>query len=83
MHRQSARTIVLRRAKKIGNAHIFEAMVSRAAARGKLIDDFLNLFGGGPGLLIAHLIEAGKLTRKDIEEAEKALLHSAKKDDKK
>jgi hypothetical protein len=44
-----------------------------------LIDDFLNLFGGGPGLLMAHLIEAGKLTKKDIEEAEKALLHLAKK----
>jgi BlaI family transcriptional regulator, penicillinase repressor len=74
---------VLRRAKKISNAHIFEASVSRAAARGKLIDDFLSLFGGGPSLLMAHLIEAGKLTRKDIEEAEKALIQLAKGDDKK
>jgi predicted transcriptional regulator len=69
----------VRRVKKISNAHIFEATVSREAARGRLIDDFLNLFGGGPGLLMAHLIEAGKLTKKDIEEAEKALLHLAKK----
>jgi BlaI family transcriptional regulator, penicillinase repressor len=74
---------VVRRAKKISNAHIFEATVSRAAARGKLIDDFLNLFGGGPGLLMAHLIEAGKLTKKDIEEAEQTLLHFEKKDDRK
>jgi BlaI family penicillinase repressor len=82
VYRLEAKNVV-RRAKKISNAHIFEATVSRAAARGKLIDDFLSLFGGGPGLLMAHLIEAGKLTRKDIEEAEKALLHFAKKDDKK
>jgi BlaI family transcriptional regulator, penicillinase repressor len=71
----------LRRVKKISNAHIFEATVSRTAIRGKLIDDLLNLFGGGPGLLMAHLIEAGKLTRKDIQEAEKALSHFVKKDD--
>jgi predicted transcriptional regulator len=82
VYRLEAKNVV-RRAKKISNAHIFEATVSRAAARGKLIDDFLNLFGGGPGLLMAHLIEAGKLTKKDIEEAEKALLHFAKKDGKK
>jgi BlaI family transcriptional regulator, penicillinase repressor len=74
---------VVRRAKKISNAHIFEATVSRAQARGKLIDDFLNLFGGTPSLLMAHLIEAGKLTKKDIEEAEKALLHFEKRDNKK
>ena len=74
---------VLRRAKKISNAHIFEATVSRADARGKLIDDFLNLFGGRPSLLMAHLIETGKLTKKDIEEAEKALLQFEKRDDKK
>src|ERR1700741_741763 len=60
----------LRRVKKISNAHIFEATVSRNEVRGKLIDDLLNLFGGGPGLLMAHLIEAGKLKRKDIPEAE-------------
>jgi BlaI family transcriptional regulator, penicillinase repressor len=73
----------LRRVKKISNAHIFEATVSRNEVRGKLIDDLLNLFGGGPSLLMAHLIEAGKLTKKDIEEAEKTLLHLAGKDSKK
>ena len=71
---------MLRRAKKISNAHILKQRF-HAAARGKLIDDFLNLFGGGPGLLMAHLIEAGQLTKKDIEEAEQAVLHLAKKDD--
>src|SRR5215469_1944784 len=36
----------VRRVKKISNAHIFEAMVSRGAAQRRLIDDLLALFGG-------------------------------------
>ena len=31
----------LRRAKKIGNAHIFEAVISRDAAQRRLVDEFL------------------------------------------
>src|SRR6185503_4178068 len=36
----------LRRVKKISNAHLFEATVSRDAAQRRLIDDLLGLFGG-------------------------------------
>src|ERR1700744_4098588 len=61
----------LRRTKKIGNAFIFEAAVSRAAAEHKLIDDLLGLFGGRSRPIIAHLIESGSFTREDIQEAEK------------
>lgn len=63
----------LRRVKKISNAHIFEAVLSPRAARGRLVDELLNLFGGGPSLLMAHLIETGRLTREDIAEAEETL----------
>lgn len=63
----------LRRAKKISNAHIFEAAISRTAARGRLIDELLKVFGGGPSLLMAHMIETGKLTKKDIADAEAVL----------
>jgi predicted transcriptional regulator len=63
----------LRRAKKISNAHIFEAVISPRAVRGRLIDDLIALFGGGPNLLMAHMIETGKLTKEDIAEAEEAL----------
>ena len=63
----------LRRVKKISNAHIFEAVISRSAVRGRLIDDLMTLFGGGPSLLMAHMIETGKLTKEDIAEAEEAL----------
>lgn len=67
----------VRRVKKISNAFIFEAAVSREAAERKLIDDFLGLFGGRTRPIIAHLIESGSFTREDIREAEK-ILHEEK-----
>jgi BlaI family penicillinase repressor len=69
----------LRRVKKIGNAHIFEAVISRDAARGRLIDELLGLFGGRTQPVMAHLIESGKLTLDDVQEAEKALRKLAKR----
>ena len=70
---------VVRRVKKISNAHIFEAVVTRDAAQGRLIDDLLSLFGGRTQPVMAHLVESGKLTMDDIEEARKALRKLAKK----
>jgi BlaI family transcriptional regulator, penicillinase repressor len=63
----------IRRVRKISNAHIFEAVVSRAAAHRRLIDDLLSVFGGRSQPVMAHLIEAGKLTLEDLREAEKTL----------
>jgi BlaI family transcriptional regulator, penicillinase repressor len=63
----------VRRVKKVGNFHIFEAAVSRNAAQQKLIDDLLALFGGRTQPVMAHLIESGRLTLEDIKEAEKTL----------
>ena len=63
----------IRLVKKISNAHIFEAVVSRAAAQGRLIDELLRVFGGRPQPVMAHLIEAGKLTLDDLREAERTL----------
>jgi BlaI family transcriptional regulator, penicillinase repressor len=71
---------VLRRVKKISNAHIFEATVSRHAAQGRLIDELLGLLGGRTQPVMAHLIESGRLTVDDVREAEKALRRLAKKD---
>jgi BlaI family transcriptional regulator, penicillinase repressor len=71
---------ILRRAKKISNAHIFEAVITRNAAQGRLIDDLLGLFGGRTQPVMAHLIESGKLTMDDVREAEKALRRMAKKE---
>src|SRR5690348_14778554 len=69
----------VRRVKKIGNAHIFEPLLTRDAARGRLIDELLSLFGGRTHPVMAHLIESGKLTLDDIHEAEQALRKLSKK----
>jgi predicted transcriptional regulator len=72
----------LRRVKKIATALIFEAAVSREAARGRLIDDLLALFGGGSRPIMAHLIESGNLTLEEVREAEKTLVQLATEEDK-
>ena len=71
---------VLRRVKKISNAHIFEAIVSRQAAQGRIIDELLSFFGGRTQPVMAHLIESRKLTLEEVREAEKALRRLARKD---
>ena len=63
----------LRRVRKVGNFHIFEATISRDVAQRRLIDDLLALFGGRTQPVMAHLIESGKLTLADVKEAAKTL----------
>jgi BlaI family penicillinase repressor len=70
----------LRRAKKISNAHIFEAVISRNAAQSRLIDDLLGLFGGRTQPVMSHLIESGRLTLDDIHEAENSIRKLTRKD---
>ncbi len=71
---------IVRRVKKVGNFHIFEATVSRTAAQRRLVDDLLALFGGRTQPVMAHLIESGKLTLEDVKEAEKVLRRLEKRD---
>ena len=73
----------LRRGRKIGNAHIFEAAISRNAARARLVDEFLEMFGGRMQPVMAHLVETGKLTLDDVQEAEKLLRDLAKRGERK
>lgn len=80
VYRLEAKEMV-RRAKKISNAHIFEATITREAAERRLIDELLGLFGGRAQPVMAHLIETGKLTMGDIKEAEKILRGLGKKDE--
>jgi len=63
----------VRRVKKVGNAHVFQAVLTRKAVHRRLISDLLNLFGGSPGPVVSHLIETGKLTLADVKELEKRL----------
>src|ERR1700742_4957969 len=70
---------VLRRVKKISNAYIFEAAVSRGAIQRRFIDELLGIFGGRMQPVMAHLVETGKLTLEDVQEAEKRLRELADK----
>jgi len=72
---------VLRCVKRISNANIFEAAISRKEAQGRLIDELLALFGRGKAeLVMAHLVESGELTLDDVKEAERALRKPRSKD---
>ena len=79
MYRLEAKKAI-RRVKKIGNAHIFEAAITRAGAEHRLIDELLRLFGGKPQPVMARLIETGQLTLDDVKEAEHLLRELEKKD---
>jgi predicted transcriptional regulator len=70
----------VRRVKKVGNFHIFEAAISRNSAQRRLVDDLLALFGGRTQPVMAHLIESGKLTQEDVKEAQKLLRKLERKD---
>src|SRR5262245_31719807 len=69
----------IRRVKKIGNAHIFEAAISRNAAQRRLIDDLLSFFGRRGQPVMAHMIESRNLTLDDVKEAEQTLKRLGKK----
>ena len=69
----------VRRARKVGNAYIFEAVISRRAAQSHMLDDFLRLFSGGMQPLMAQLVDSGRLTLEDVQEAEKRLLELREK----
>ena len=62
----------VRRARKVGNFHVFEPAVTRVSAQRRLLDELLAMFGGTQPVM-ARLIESGKLTLADIKEAEKTL----------
>jgi BlaI family transcriptional regulator, penicillinase repressor len=70
----------LGRVKKIGNAPIFEASISRTAVQQRLIDELLSFFGGRSHLVVTHLIETGRLTLEEIQAAEQALHRRQKKE---
>ena|SRR5688572_14705436 len=63
----------LRRVKKVGNAHVFEPVVTRKAAHRRVVDELLDFFGGSPRSLMAQFVEAGRLTLDDLREMEEVL----------
>ena len=79
VYRMEAKGVV-RRARKVGNFHIFAPAVSRDAAQRRLVDELLAIFGGRSQPVMAHMIESGKLTMEDVKEAEKMLRKLAGKE---
>lgn len=66
--------------KKVGNAHIYQPTVSRSAAYRRLVDDFLDFFGGSARPLMAHLAESGRLSLEDLQELEELVTDTDSKE---
>jgi BlaI family penicillinase repressor len=63
----------LRIVKRISNANIFDAAISRDEAQGRVIDELLAMLDGEIQSVMAHLVRSDKLKLSDIQEAERAL----------
>ena len=68
---------IVRRVRKISNAHIFEPILARDVTRHRLLDEILSFFGGRAQPMMAQLAEAGKLTLADVRELEATLKNLA------
>lgn len=73
VYRLEFKKAVRRTEQKVGNAHLFEPLVSRTSAQHRMIDDLVGLFGGRSLPIVSHLIDSGKLTPEEVQEARKAL----------
>lgn len=62
----------VRRTRKIGNAYLFEPLIERTSVYRRMIDEFLDLFGGSAQPVVARLVETGKLTLEDLKALEEA-----------
>ena len=69
----------VRRTRKIGNALIFEAVLTREAAYRRVMRELLEMFGGSAEPVVSHLVETGKLSLEDVRELERRLVLRGKK----
>lgn len=60
----------VKRTRRISNAFLFQAAITKKSAYRRLIDELLGLFGGSAQPVVAHLVESGKLTLEDLKELE-------------
>lgn len=60
----------VRRSRKIGNAYMYAPVISRKSTYRRLVDDLLDLFGGTPAPIVAHLVDSGKLSLADLRDIE-------------
>ena len=71
---------VIRRTGRLGNADVFDAVVSWDSAQHRMIDDLVALFGGRRMPIVMHLIESGKMTHEEVREARAALRKATKQE---
>lgn len=58
------------RSGKSGNALVFKPAITKPSVYRKMIDDFLELFGGSAHPLVSHLVDSGKLSLEELKELE-------------
>src|SRR5947208_4002871 len=63
----------LRCVKRISNANIFEAVITRADAQRRFVDELLPIFADRAKFVVAHLAQSGELTLESIKQAETAM----------
>jgi BlaI family transcriptional regulator, penicillinase repressor len=63
----------VRKARKIGNAWIFQPVLQQKKTYQRLVDDFLDLIGGSATPVVSHLVDSGKLTLEDLKLIEESL----------
>jgi BlaI family penicillinase repressor len=66
----------VRKAKKIGNAQLFEPAIDQSEHRSGLVRELLDLFGGSPRLLVSNLLETGTITLQDLKALQNSLPRS-------
>ena len=69
----------VRRTRKIGNAFLYEPVLTQKKMYQRLVDELLAIFGGSTEPLVSHLVESGKLTLEDLQHAEEQLKSSRRK----
>jgi BlaI family penicillinase repressor len=82
LYRLEAKKAV-RRFRKQGRANLFEAAITRHVAQSRLIDEFLDMFGGLIQPVIIHLVETRKLGAADLAVIEKLVREAERKEKKK
>jgi BlaI family penicillinase repressor len=69
---------VVNRIRMSGNFHMFEPTITREAAQRSLIDELLGIIGGESRPVMMRLVETGKMTKEDIQYAERILEEARK-----
>ncbi|HUE95018.1 MAG TPA: BlaI/MecI/CopY family transcriptional regulator [Longimicrobiaceae bacterium] len=63
----------VRRTRKIGNAFLYEPLLTRKTTVQRVVDDVIDLLGGSATPLVSHMIESGQLTLDDLKALEREI----------